>query len=506
MVLRYYIRMINRASIPLIAGVLTFLFHLVANPHYGFFRDELYFIICGFHPQWGYVDQPPVTPLLAAASQVFGHSLFLLRAIPAAFAGASVYVLCLLVLEFGGGAFAMVLAALCGALCPVLAAFGEKVGPDMVGLWLWPLAVLYLVRIVKGGDQRQWLWVGAAIGVSAESKYSVLFFALSFFVGLLLTPERRILVSKWFLLGAGVAVVIALPNFVWQAVNGFPMWELLRAGQNGKNVVLSPVAYVMAEFIITNPLLALVWIAGLVWLLMQPSLRFLGYGFIVLIVAMILSRGKHYYPADVYPIVFAAGGVAIEAWTQSLRYVRPVVVAVAVFAGFVLLPYVEPVLPEEAFIRFNKAVGPRLGMSAISTEHLKQTWMTQDWADMHGWPELAAAVQRVYDALPASDRAKAVVFAQNYGEASAVAFFTNVPVISGHNQYYLWGLHGKSGEVMIDINGQCWHDLHLYRSSTRAAVFSNPYGMPYEDHMPVAVCRGITQSLQALWPKAKNYE
>jgi 4-amino-4-deoxy-L-arabinose transferase-like glycosyltransferase len=219
----------TRVSFPILAGLLTFVFHLAANPHYGFFRDELYFIICGFHPQWGYVDQPPITPLLAAGTQLFGHSLFLLRAVPAAFAGASVYVICLLVGEFGGGTFAMLLAAICGALCPVLAAFGGKVGPDMVGLWLWPLAALYLVRMAKGGDQRQWLAVGAVIGVSLESKYSVLYFALAFLIGLLFVPERRLLFSKWFAAGALVAVLIAAPNFMWQAVNGFPMLEVLRA-------------------------------------------------------------------------------------------------------------------------------------------------------------------------------------------------------------------------------------------------------------------------------------
>src|SRR5436309_9840280 len=112
-----------KLTFPLVAGLLTFVFHLIANPHYGFFRDELYFIICGFHPQWGYVDQPPVVPLLAAGSQLFGHSLFLLRAIPAAFAGASVYTVCLLVLELGGSRFALTLSSIAAALSPVLTAF-----------------------------------------------------------------------------------------------------------------------------------------------------------------------------------------------------------------------------------------------------------------------------------------------------------------------------------------------------------------------------------------------
>jgi len=155
-----------------IAALVTFVLHLAANPHYGFFRDELYFIICGFHPAWGYVDQPPAVPLLAAGSQLFGHSLFLLRALPAIFAAGGVYVTCLLVAELGGGIFATVLASLAFFAAPVLLSFGQKVGPDMVGMWLWPLAALYVLRIVKGADPRWWLAAGACIGVALESKYS----------------------------------------------------------------------------------------------------------------------------------------------------------------------------------------------------------------------------------------------------------------------------------------------------------------------------------------------
>ncbi|MBV8530805.1 MAG: glycosyltransferase family 39 protein [Candidatus Eremiobacteraeota bacterium] len=487
------------------AALLTFLFHLAANPHYGFFRDELYFIICGFHPAWGYVDQPPVTPLLAAASQLFGHSLFLLRAIPAAFAAGSVYVVCRLVQEFGGGTFAMVLAAICAALSPVLAAFGEKVGPDMVGLWLWPLALLYIVRIVNGGDARQWIWAGVAIGISAESKYSVLYFALAFLIALLIAPQRRLLYSKWFAAAAGIAIAIALPSVLWQAAHQFPIVELLRAGQAGKNVVLTPAQYLLAEFLITGPVLALVWMSGLVWLALTPRLRFLAYGYALLIIMMIASHAKHYYPADVYPLLFAAGGAALEQWTAPARWLRPVAVALAVVGGLFMLPYVEPILPERDFIAYNGVLGPHIG-TATATEHHKSSSMTQDWADMHGWPQLAATVERVYNALTPAERAQAVVFAQNYGEASAVAFFTTVPVISGHNQYYLWGTLGKSGDVLIDIDGHCMQKLHLYRSATKAATFSNPYVMPYENDMPIYVCRGITRPLLSVWPYAKHYD
>jgi hypothetical protein len=224
---------------------------------------------------------------------------------------------------------------------------------------------------------------------------------------------------------------------------------------------------------------------------------------------MIASHAKHYYPADVYPILFAAGGVAIERVTRNTSALRPAIAAFAVLAGFTLLPYFEPILPEQTFIAFNKAVGPKIGQGVTVTEHLKQTWMTQDWADMHGWPQLARTVVSVYTSLPKSDRDRAVIVASNYGEASAIEFFGAgrglPPVISGHNQYFLWGTHGYSGDVLIDVNGDCGADAHLFRSSRVAARFSAPYIMPYEDGIPIMICRGIKKPLAEIWPAVKHY-
>ncbi|MBV8531951.1 MAG: glycosyltransferase family 39 protein, partial [Candidatus Eremiobacteraeota bacterium] len=271
-----------RSRIPWAAALVTLVVHLIANPHYGFFRDELYFIICGRHPAWGYVDQPPLTPLLAAGSQLFGHSLFLLRAVPAIFAAGGAYVTCLLAFELGGGAFAAVLATLAFLAAGVLESFGGKVGPDMVGLWLWPLAALYVLRIVKGADPRWWIAVGTVIGIALESKYSVLFFALGLLAGLALTPQRRALASPWFLAGASVAIVVALPNFIWQAAHGFPMWELLHNGASGKNLVAGPGLFLFQQLLLTNLFASPIWIVGLFWLLTHAVSRFLGYAYLIL--------------------------------------------------------------------------------------------------------------------------------------------------------------------------------------------------------------------------------
>ncbi|HEY1681795.1 MAG TPA: glycosyltransferase family 39 protein [Candidatus Tumulicola sp.] len=497
----------ERLRIPLYAAAATFLFHLAANPHYGFFRDELYFIICGRHPQWGYVDQPPVIPLLAAGSQIFGHSLVALRAVSALFAAASVFVTCRLVQELEGGTFAQVLGAVCVALAPILANFGMMVAPDSVGLWAWPLVVLYVARLARGADPRWWLAAGVVSGIALESKYSAAFFLLAAFAGVALTPARTILKTSWFAWGVLIAAAIALPNVLWQAHYGFPMIELLDNGQHGKNVVLDPLSFGLQQLEITNPVLALVWICGLIWTFFTPVARWIGITFVALFALMIALHAKSYYMCDAYPALFAAGAVAFERATRRARFIRPAVLALAALAGFALIPLVLPVLPVKQFSVYQAGLSKVLPLSSLATEHHRQSVLPQTYADMHGWPALAQTVAEVYASLPLAERTRTVIVAQNYGEAAAIQFFTapELPVISGHNQYFLWGTRGYSGNVLIDVNGDCGRDRHLFRSAQKAATFTAPYVMPYEDDMPIMLCRGIKQPLAAIWPSIKNY-
>jgi 4-amino-4-deoxy-L-arabinose transferase-like glycosyltransferase len=503
----------TRIRVAAIAALVTLTIHLAANPHYGFFRDELYFIICGFHPAWGYVDQPPVVPLLAAGSQLFGHSLFALRALPAIFAAAGAYVVCLLAFEFGGGLFAAILAALVYLGAPVLLAFGQKVGPDMVGLWLWPLAALYVLRVVKGADPRWWLGAGAAVGIALESKYSVLFFALALLAGLLLTPARRVLASPWFFAACLLAVLLALPNFIWQAAHGFPMWELLRNGAAGKNVVAGPALFLAQQLLITNIFTSPVWIAGLIVLLRDATTRFLGFAYLILIALMIALHAKHYYPADVYPVLIASGAAAIQAWTVRLAIARAAIVAAVAAAGLFFAPLVLPVLSENAMLGYSRfvAVALHIPRSALATEHGRTAALPEDFADMHGWPQLAATVAQIYYALPAPQRDRAAIVTGNYGEAAAIDFFGSEyglpPALSGHNNYWLWGTHGYSGAVVIDVHGDCGRTAFpgLFRSARLVARFDPPWVISYEQNIPISLCEGITMPLSRLWPKLRVY-
>lgn len=465
--------------------------------------------MCGFRPDFGYVDQPPLVPLLAAFTQLGGHSLVLLRAVPALFAAATVFVAIVLTAELGGGTFARVATAIVTALSPVLVAFGGKVGTDEANPLLWTLTAYALLRVVRGGEGWWAIVAGGALGIALETKYSAAFYGLALVAALVLLPERRIMASRWFLAGAATCAVIALPNALWQAAHGLPMLELLRNGQHGKNLVVSPLSFLGQQLIIAGLFFAPVWIAGLIVLARERTTRFLALTFVLLMLAMIALHGKHYYPAAIYPIPLAAGCVALEQWTERVAALRPLLLAGLLAGGAMFVPFVLPVLPEPTYLGYEARVLSALHISrgATATEHQKPSTLPQDFADMHGWPELAATVERVVGTLPPGQRERAVIVASNYGEAAAIEFFGHdlPPVVSGHNQYWLWGPRGRSGEVLIDVNGDCGAREHLYGIVRRAATAGTAYAISYERDLPVTVCSEPRQSLGSLWPRLKFY-
>jgi len=289
------------------------------------------------------------------------------------------------------------------------------------------------------------------------------------------------------------------------------MLELLRNGDHGKNIVAGPLLYLAQEVLITNPFLALAWIVGLVWLIRSQTYRFLAFGYLILIAEMIVLHGKHYYPANIYPVLIAGGAIAAQTWARPLP-LRFLAVTYAVVFGLVFLQFALPVLPETKFVAYSQAIGNLLHISGktLATEHGREAAVLPgDYADMHGWPELARTVQAIYDSLTPQERVNTSIVASNYGEAAAIDFFDAghglPPVLSGHNQYFLWGTHGQRGDTVIDINGDCGASAHLFRESKLAATFSAPYAIAYENNIPIMLCRGIQVPLARLWPKLRRY-
>jgi hypothetical protein len=428
---------------------------------------------------------------------------------PAFFAAFSVYVACRFAMELGGGIFSQVVAALVTALSPELITAGMRFSPDTLQVWLWPLIALYVLRIAKGASPRLWLWVGLLTGFAGMAKYSVAFFALSLIVGLVLTPQRRLLANRWFAGGVTLALAIMAPNIWWQAQHGLPMLQLL-VNDYGKYLMQNPPLPIQ-QIIVMSPLLSIVWIAGLVFLLARRELRFLGITYLVLIAIMTALKAKNYYPAPIYPYVIAAGAVPIEQWAVKRPVLRSLVPALILLFAIPSLPFVMPILPINSEIAYQQMV-VRLSHANVRFHvmHVKSAATPiQYFADMTGWPELTQTVAKVYQDLPEADRAQAAIFTSNFGEASAIDLYGKAyglpPALSGNNNYWVWGPRGYSGNVMIDVNGDLKKDVQRFREAKVVTVFRNPYAMPYEDNLPIILCRGIKTPLPQLWPQLKDY-
>jgi hypothetical protein len=487
----------------------TVALHLLFAHRYGYFRDELYFIACGQRLDWGYVDQPPLVAVAARlATTLFGQSLMGFRLLPALAAGGLVALTGHLARRLGGGDFAVGLAALPSALAPIFLFEGHTLTMNSFEPLLWTSCAALVVRLVRTEQPRLWLALGALAGVGLLNKYSMAFFAGCLVLGLLLTPARQLLASRWLVLGVLLASALVLPNLLWQRHHGWPMLELLRNGQLYKNAPFQLGEFLSGQLLMLHPLSAPLWLAGLGFLLFAPAARpyrALGLTFVLLFGLLVFLRAKDYYLAPAYPMLLAAGAVYAERLIQ-----RPVARAAVLVPGLVgfaaLVPMTLPVLPVDAFISYQRT----LGLAPAQHERHEYGVLPQHYADQHGWEELVSSVAEVYQRLPPETRARTVLFARNYGEAGALDWLGRAHGLpsarSGHNNYYLWG-PGHEPENILVVGGDL-EDLQplCERAEVAAQVPPNPYVMPYEDNLPLYLCSGLKVPLATFWPRVKHYE
>jgi hypothetical protein len=375
----------------------------------------------------------------------------------------------------------------------------------------WTSCVWLLVRMVNGGSPRLWLLFGVAAGLGFENKHSFVFFGAALVGAMLLTPERRHLAQPWIWLGGGIAAALALPNILWQLRHDWATLELLRnVAQSDKNVVLGPLEFVAQQALIMNPAALPLWLGGLVWLLLARDgrrYRVLGFAYLLVLGLMIALKAKHYYLAPVYPMLFAAGGVAAErVFAARFRWAKPVLAAAMIGLSAVLAPTILPILPPEKLVGYMRAIH----FEPPRTETSHTSALPQLFADQFGWEEMVASVARAYHQLTPEDQARVGIFCQNYGQAGAIDLFGPKhglpPAISGHQNYFLWGPRGHTGDVMIVLNTDSDDERAQFASvEDLGPVDSSPWAMPWEQRTRILICRGLKVPLQDVWPGLKKW-
>lgn len=488
------------------------LIHFLSNGQYGYFRDELYFLACGEHLDWGYADHAPMVALAARASRaLLGDSLFAIRFLPAVAGALKVLLTGLLVKEFGGGRFAVVLACLCVLVAPVYLVTDTLLSMNALEPVFWMTCIYAVILVINRGDGRYWLLFGVSAGLGLQNKHSMLFFGLAIFAGLLLTPSRRLLADKWFWLGGALALVIFLPNIIWQYQHDWATLELLgNVRKTGKNVALSPLEFFGQQILIVHPLTFPVWLAALWFFFRDKTGRrytVFGVAYIVLLALMIALKGKNYYMMAVYPLMFAGGAVVWEKVLGSSRrggWMRVAYPLILIAGGLIFAPLSLPVLPVETLLRYQQT----LGFEPPKTEVGHAGALPQHFGDQFGWPEMVETVARVYHSLPPDERAKTAIFANNYGEAGAIDFFGaryGLPkAISSHQNYYFWGPRDYTGEILIVLQDEREDAEEHCNSVEEIAPVHHPYSMN-EEHYTILICRGLKRPLRELWPSLKHW-
>jgi hypothetical protein len=496
-------------AVPLAFAALKLALHALAITNYGYFRDELYYIACSRHLAWGYVDQPPFSiAVLAAVRALLGDSLVALRLLPALSGAATVVLVGLLARDFGGGRFAQALACLCAVLAPVWLAVDHFYSMNAFDTFFWSLSAWLLLRALDGGGQRWWAALGVVVGVALLNKTSMLWFGGGMALGLLLTPHRRVLGTRGPWLAGGIAALCFAPHVAWQVANGWPTLEFMRNAAGEKMVSTGFTAFWAQQWLAMNPATSLVWLAGLASLLLVRRTRVLGILFLA-VAALLIASGssRPNYLAVAYAPLLAAGGAAIERFAaHRRRWLRPVVLAAVLVVGAPVVPMGLPLLPVERLVAYMDAVGVR----PRAQEHAAEGPLPQVFADMFGWEELVQRVARVYHALPADQRAKCAIYASNYGEAGAVDYFGPryglPPAISSHNNYWLWGPRGATGEVVIIVGGDADDRHEDFRHVVLADRTECRYCMPYENGAPIFVCLGLNRPLAERWREIRHYD
>src|SRR5215469_11241515 len=474
-----------------IAGI-SFLAHVLVGNNYGYFRDELYVMAMSHHPALGYVDVPPLVPWITLIPRFLtGNALWAIHVISALVCAGSIVLTGLMARLLGGTGWVQGLAALGSATALVLLGLGSEYTYDVFDFFWWTLAATVLIVQLRNENPRRWLAFGVVAGLGLLTKETILFWGFAMIVGLLLTPQRRLLFTRWTLLGGLIAFALVLPFLIWNAESGWASFQYWASYPANHSAGGTPLDFLINQILGMNPLSVVLWAAGLWYFFSARGARYrvFGWAYLILFVLFIALRGKFYFLAPAYPPLFAGGAMLVGQWRAGFRRWVAAYAVVLAIGGVVLAPAVMPVLPPAVYSKSSSA-----GLQA----------------DRFGWEEQVALIAQVYHGLPRDEQRVACIFTSNYGEAGALVQFGgryHLPEpISGHNAFYLWGPQGCSGQVLITINIAPQDAAQAYRSVTLAAWTSCENCVTYENHAPILILRKPKLPFSEIWVLGKHYD
>jgi 4-amino-4-deoxy-L-arabinose transferase-like glycosyltransferase len=487
-------------------ALVAVIFHITLNGQYGFHRDELDFIMNARQLDWGYVSYPPVTPFFARIGlELFGESLRGLRVLPALAQDVAMILAALMARDMGGKRHAQILTAFVVFIVPVSLFGGTVIMYFAFDYLWWVLVSFFMVRLLATDDARYWLGIGAGIGLGMMTKYTMAFFVAGLVVAVLVTPARNYLKSKWLYLGAALALLIFLPNLIWQAQHDFIAFPYL-SFIHARDISWGRADDFLPEqlFLTTNPLSLPLWMVGLSLCLFSASMkrfRALGWMFVVTFVLFFLNKGRGYYTGPAYVMLLAAGCVWFESWLgarteQARRVGFSLLWGLQVIGGLIGVTLMKPIAPINS---------PLWDFTTGVTDDL--------FTEMVGWQDLTEQVAEIYQSIPASEKPGAVILAGNYGEAGALDLYAEeygLPrMITGTNSMWYRGYGDPEPGTVIVVGFEGEYARHFFKNCSHSGTVKNSYHVKNEEtmyHTSLYVCREPRQPWSVMWQEMLWYQ
>lgn len=490
----------------ILAGI-KLLVPFLVNRDFGFQRDELLYMALGNHLSWGFMAVPPFVAFIAKITHfLFGYGIHSTRFFPALSGAASLWITTLIVKEMGGRSFARILAGVAYLFSIAFLRMNLLFQPVTFNLFFFVLGAYFFVRILKTNEPKYWIWLGISIGIGLLNKYTMLLFGFGITIGLVLTGFRSLFRSIWPWLSALLAILIWLPNLIWQESHGWPFFQQMQTLNQYQFIHVHPLSFLFTQLILTF-LATPLWIAGLYFLFSKNGKAFrpLGWAYFSILVVLLIAHGKAYYLAASYPMLIAAGSVLTEQYIErkSRKFLKSGIIGLIVLGSLYFIPIGIPILSLSTTLKYFKNGSKHLGMKPVLRwESGRYHSLPQDYADMLGWKTMTVQTAKIFHSLPKSEQKECSIFGNNYGEASALNYYGSrygLPkAISGNSSYWLWGYRGHSGKIMIVIGSSKKDISQFYKQVRKAAVFRYPNAR--EDGIPIFVAKHPKQTMAQLWP------
>jgi hypothetical protein len=470
--------------------IFQMLLHLLTVGIYELHRDEMFYYAMGSHPDWGFASTPPLMGFLSfILKNLFGNHELAIKFLPALAGSMMILLIALSIRELGGGLMALITACCSFLFSSAMLRTCSLFMPVVFEMFFWTLILYFLLRLINRQNPKYWMALGVSFGLAFLNKYSILVMGSAVLIAFLISPHRKLFWSKYLLFGAGIGLLIIMPNLIWQIRHKLAVVTHMHELYQTQLIHVS-VGTFLLEQLLANFAALPVWLAGVAGVLFigrEKRIRIFGVFYLLTILLFLLLKVKPYYTLGVYPIMFAVGAYILEKYFR--RWIFPVIIFIAL-NGILNLPFGLPVLPQGSMEKYCSFFAKYVTAAPMRGEQNQTYPLPQDYMDMTGWNELATLVHEAYQGLNETEKKECTIFANNYGQAAAIDFYGSKyklpPVVCLHDSYIFWAPDSLNSKIFIISDHRLGDIPELFGTYRETGKINNRFFR--EDGLKVFLC------------------